>query len=329
MIGKVTSSDLARFVFPRLGAEDAEVIVGPRYGEDACAIDLGKKILVASTDPIIFAEDRIGKLGVNIACNDVAASGAKPRWILPVFFIPEDSLDTLDKITRQVDEEAKKVGVAVVGGHSEIVPKIDRPLLTMTCLGIAERFVNSAGAEEGDLIIMTKSAGIEGAGIIATDFEKELKEKGITRGEIESAKGLLDRISVVKDALTLLKFSSSMHDPTEGGILAGAYEIAEASGVSFELWLEKIPVDEIVKKICSAVGLDPLRIFASGALLATAPKDDAKLALKKLSAKGIEGRVIGRVKKGKGVILIRDGKKIEEIYNPEMVRDEMYNLWLS
>jgi hydrogenase expression/formation protein HypE len=325
MIGKVSPSDLAKLIFPRLGFKDPAVIVGPRYGEDACGIELGNKILVASTDPIIFAEDRIGRLGVNIACNDVAASGAQPRWLLPVYFIPDDGLDVLDKITRQVDEEARRVKVAVVGGHTEIVPKIRRPLLSMTCLGIAKRFIKSSGAKEGDIVIMTKSAAIEGTGIIASDFKDSLLERGMTEREIEIAVGMLDRISVVNEAITLSKFATSMHDPTEGGLLAGAYEIAEASGVELELQLEKIPVDEISKKVCRAMGVDPLRIFASGALLATVPRPDAANALRALIEGGVEARAIGEVKGGRGISLLDEHGKAEEITGP--VREEMYSLW--
>jgi len=327
MIGKISPKDLERFIFTRLGAKDGRVLVGPSYGEDSCAIDLGNCFLVASSDPIIFAEERIGNLGVSIACNDVAASGAMPMWILPIYYIPEDGRGILDEITKQVDYEARRIGVSVVGGHTEIVPGIKRPLISMTCLGTTKKFVRSSGAREGNMVILTKSAAIEGTGIIATDFKEKLMEKGITEEEIAVAEGMLDRISVVEDAMVLREFATSMHDPTEGGVLAGAYEMAVASGVSFDLRVEDIPLDPVVERICGAMGIDPLRIFASGALLATVPRELSPSALKKLDEKGVKGRVIGVVKKGEGISLMDKDGGVEKICDPEMLRDEMYGLW--
>ena len=86
----------------------------------------------------------------------MAACGAKPRWLLSVITLPQGKLDTLNGITEQIDKEAKKLGVRVIGGHTEIVPEISRPFLSMTCFGIADRYVHTSGARSGDEVILTK-----------------------------------------------------------------------------------------------------------------------------------------------------------------------------
>lgn len=126
MIGKVSREKLKRSVLSRTGAEE-DLIAGPSYGEDTAALDLNGKILVVNSDPLVFAAEKIGTLGVVIASNDIAASGAKPRWMTNVFFLPERDEEILDKITKQIDKGARRLEVTIVGGHSEYVSEISRP----------------------------------------------------------------------------------------------------------------------------------------------------------------------------------------------------------
>lgn len=321
MIGKVSPEKLKELVFSRTGTKEKDLIVGPRYGEDTAALDLDGKILVINSDPIIFAADRIGNLGVIIASNDIAASGAKPRWMTNVFFLPERDKDVLDKITKQIDKEASRLKITIVGGHSEYVPEISRLFISMTCIGTTDRYIPSSGAKLGDKIVLTKGAGIEGTGIIATDFREELEGK-IQENIIAKGEKMLDRMSVLEEGLILSKYANSMHDPTEGGVIDGLLEVAYASMTKMEVKRNKIPISEETKVICRAMDVDPLRIFSSGALLATVPSEDVREAITELDDKGIKASEIGEVKK-------TDKPKVElgsNIYQ-EPVRDALYDLW--
>ena len=135
-VGKVRPDLLARFVFSRTGVEDPRVLVGPAYGEDSAIIDMRDFVLVVHSDPITEAVGRIGWLAVHVACNDVAVRGAKPEWLLPVILLPEGCPDgLLDEITAQIDQAAREIGAAVVGGHTERCPRLDRPIISMTAVG--------------------------------------------------------------------------------------------------------------------------------------------------------------------------------------------------
>jgi hydrogenase expression/formation protein HypE len=322
MAGKVTGDDLEALVFSRTGAPDDAVLVGPGYGEDAAALQVGEQILVASSDPITFAADRIGDLAVTVATNDVAACGATPRWIMPTLFVPDDDRESLKRIVTQLDDAARDVGVAIVGGHTEFAER-DRPLVSTACLGLADRYISTGGAEPGDEIVLTKSAGIEGGAILATDFDALLAEK-VSKKTIDAASAGLSETSVVPDAAVLRERATAMHDPTEGGVAAGLLEVARASGVRLEVDRTAVPIREETTALCDAAGVDPLRIFGSGALLATVPDAEVEECLAALEDAGLEAAVIGTVRglDGGEPELFLDGESITE-----PIEDDLYPLW--
>ena len=318
MIGKLDPDALAT-VLARVGAHDDDVVMGPAYGEDAAAIRVGDQLLVVNSDPLSLARERLGTLAVHVACNDVAASGADPRWLTNVVFLPDDDPETLDVLTRQMDEEAESLGVAIVGGHSEYAPALERPMVSLTAMGLADEYVPTGGAEPGDRVLLTKTAGVEGTAILATDFRDEID---LSDDLLDHAASFFERISVVPEAAILREYATAMHDPTEGGVLNGLVELATASDVRVELD-DGLPVREETAAVCDAMGVDPARIFGSGALLATVPAaaaDDARAALIEEVVAHDVGVVTDADDGGAGVAF--DG----EFYD-DPVRDDLYDLW--
>ena len=320
MIGKVDPDSLAALVLGRTGAPDERVLQGPAYGEDTAAIELEEGILVVNADPISLAVGRVGTLGVDVAANDVAASGATPEWLTSVVFLP-GSDDALDTITAQLDEAARRLGIAIVGGHSEYAPALSTPMLVLTCFGFTDRYVPTGGAEPGDRLVLTKGAGIEATAILATDFHDRLAGE-VDQATFEAAEGFYDEVSVVPDAAVLREYANAMHDPTEGGLVDGLLELAVASGVRLEVDREAIPVREETRRLCAAAGVDPLRTFGSGALLAAVPEESTAAALSELEERGIDAALIGAVRESGEPVLDLGGDRFEE-----PVRDDMYALW--
>jgi hydrogenase expression/formation protein HypE len=293
MVGKVPPEALEQFVFTRLGSTDSAVTQGPAYGEDTAAIQLGDETLVINSDPISLAVDRVGTLAVNIACNDIAASGATPHWLTNVCILPDENERALDRITRQIDEAATDLGVSVIGGHAEYSDDLSRPLLSMTCMGTTEQYVPSSGANPGDVILLTGGAGIEGTAILATDFSDSLDT--VDDAVLDAAASFFEEISVVDAASVITPYATSMHDPTEGGVLAGLVEMAISSNVEFTVERNAVPVRFETETLCETVGVDPLRIFGSGALLATVPESEQENVLSALENRDIPATVIGQV----------------------------------
>ncbi|MFB6086248.1 MAG: AIR synthase family protein [Halodesulfurarchaeum sp.] len=325
MLGKVPPDALEAHVLDRAGARLDSVRQGPAYGEDAAAIEVEDGTLVVSSDPLSLAADRVGTLAVHVACNDVAASGGDPTWLTNIIFLPgEADSSVLERITKQVDDAAADMGVSIVGGHSEYNPTLDRPLLTMTCMGMADPFVPTGGANTGDRVILTKGAGIEGTAILATDFEAELLDAGVNPSLIASAADFYADIGVTAEGNIVRQWATAMHDPTEGGLIDALLELASASEVSVTVDEEAIPIREQTKVLTDAMDVDPLNIFGSGALLATVPESALEEVLSALAAANIEVAPIGRVTaESPGTLLLGT----ERITEP--VRDDMYRLWDS
>jgi hydrogenase expression/formation protein HypE len=326
MLGKLPPDVLAD-VLDRTGADDPDVLVGPAYGEDAAVVSLGDQELVVSSDPISLAAERVGTLGVHVAANDVAASGARPRWLTNVLFLPGDDPDLLDAVAGQIDDAAADLGVSVVGGHSEYDPGRSRPLVVLTCMGVTDEHVLSGGARPGDRVLLTKGAGVEGTAILATDFRDDLEGR-VPADALDAAAGFFDDVSVVREAMALADYATAMHDPTEGGLVDGLFEMASASSTRFQIDPDAVPVCEETRLLCDAMGVDPFRIFGSGALAATVPGDDVDAAVAAVESEGVEVAVIGEVEERDGGDGGGDAPVVigDEAF-AEPVRDEMYALW--
>jgi len=296
MIGKLDPDTLGR-VLDQTGAASGDLLTGAAYGEDAAAIDLDNgETLVVSSDPISLAADRAGTLGVYVACNDVAASGADPEFLTNVIFLPEEDDETLATLTDQLDDAADELGVTIVGGHTEYVPALERPLLSLTAFGRTDHHVPTSGAQPGDRLLVTKGAAIEGTGILATDFADEARDAGVDEATLDRAADCFEEISVHREADRLRSAATAMHDPTEGGIVTGCVELAAASEVDLVVERDAIPIRPETETTCEAMGVDPLRIFGSGALLASVPPSSVDTALDGLAGADIDAAVIGEVR---------------------------------
>ena len=295
--GKIPIDILKKVIFKNLGAERKEVALGPSAGIDGGVLDIGNYSLVISNDPITGALERIGWLAVNINANDIATFGVEPAFIVSCIMLPEGSdRKTVETISIQMDEASKNLGIAIVGGHCEVTPGLTNPIVVCCVMGLTEKgnYVTASGARPKDKLILTKSAGIEGTAILASDREKQLK-KAMSPRTLQNAKKFFEQTSVVKEAIEAYKTGgvSAMHDPTEGGIIGGVYEMAEASNLGVKILEDKIPVRPETAEICKFFTINPLQLISSGALLIAAKPKIAHKIIENLRAKNIPAIVIG------------------------------------
>jgi len=316
-VGKLHPSMLKQIVLSHLGVTDPRVLLGPSIGEDASVIDLGQEALVIHSDPITGAVENLGWLAVNVCANDIATRGVRPLWMLTVILLPENATKAqLKNLTSQIDEAARKLGVAVVGGHCEVTATINRPIIIATAIGMTKnrRFVKTSGAQPRDTLIVTKGAAIEGTAILASELPSSLKGK-MDRKTLERDKHFIKMTSVVEDALTAVEADGvhAMHDVTEGGIAAGLQEIAWASNVGLVAYEEKIPISSETEAICRLLAIDPLKTIGSGALLISCEPRSAKNLVAALKRKGVRAAIIGMITKDRdsAYIIRRDGTKLD------------------
>ncbi|MEC9278621.1 MAG: AIR synthase related protein, partial [Chloroflexota bacterium] len=218
--GKLPIEQLSK-ILQKFTSRDPRVALGPTPGEDAALIDMGESYLVAKTDPITFATNRIGWYAVQVNANDIAVMGAKPKWMMATILLPEGtSENAIEQIFSQLDEACNNLNITIIGGHTEITYDLSRPLITGVMLGEVEKGkeIRSSGARSGDSIILTKSIAIEGCSILARECETKLRSYGVSSEDIDEGKNLLDNpgISIVRDAEIALASGrvTSMHDPT-------------------------------------------------------------------------------------------------------------------
>jgi hydrogenase maturation factor len=279
-------------------------------------LDVGNKDAIVSMDPITGAVERIGWEAININANDVATFGVEPSFFFSCLLLPENAdSEIVQSIAAQMNAAAKDLGIAIVGGHCESTPGLSNPIVVGCVMGLTEKgkYVTAAGAKSGDKLILTKSAGIEGTAILASDREEELK-KVFDPAVLESAKSFYNRISVVKDALTAYRTGGAhaMHDPTEGGILNGIHEMADAAGLGVRVFEEKIMVEPETAKICRFYEIDPLQLIGSGALLIAAEPEVAGKIVDSLSQEHVYAEVIGEFNPNpnKRMLLHRDDSAV-------------------
>ncbi len=293
-IGKVPAELLGTLVYLHLGAHRPDVLVHAQLGEDCAVIEFGDEVAVLTTDPITGAGPDLGWYAVFIATNDLAATGAEPvALLLTLLLAPARAAADLHRVMQDASAAATKLGVEIAGGHSEVTSGIDRTIVVVTALGRArkDRVLRSGGARPGDALLLTKGAGIEGTSILAAALEDRLKP---VLGEeiLARAQAYRDQISVLPEARAAVAAGArAMHDVTEGGILGAVYEIAAASGIGVHLDADRVGVLPETASICGALGLDPLGLIGSGALLVATP--DAPRTAGAIAHAGILAAEIG------------------------------------
>lgn len=325
--GKLPLELLSRLL-AEIDVKAPRVILGPGAGEDAALIDFGDRYLVAKTDPITFATDLIAWYLVHVNANDIAVMGGRPLWLMATLLLPDGTTElAVERMFKQLNEACRALRITLVGGHTEITHSLPRPIAVGAMLGEVdkERAVLTSGAQPGDSVILTKGIAIEGASILAREASSHLLERGVGRSVIDRARDLLfsPGISVVPEAAIACDTVNvhAMHDPTEGGLAGGLVEMAAAANVGMLIDMDAIPVLPECRVICEALGLDPLGLIASGALLTTVSPGDAPRLRGALAREGIPASEIGRVTDPADGLKVRSGSVVHDL--PTFPRDEL------
>ena len=318
--GKIAPDFLARLIETTL---PPEVVLGPRVGEDACAIEIEAGMLVAATDPITLTGAGVGAHAVAVNANDVAVTGARPRWFLACVLLPEGSTgEDAEALFAGMRRALDRVGATLVGGHTEVTGAVRQPLVVGQMLGVAtERTVPTGGLRPGDAVVQIGPAPVEGAAVLADLLPPE-RLAAVAPGSLEAARYALDSpgILVVEPAIAAARAgATALHDPTEGGLSAGLHEMAEASGVALTVEPDRILWFEPGVELCAAAGLEPWGTLASGTLLAGFAPDRLDGALHDLADAGHPVSVIGRAGRGCGVALA-DGAPLARFERDELSR---------
>jgi hydrogenase maturation factor len=298
-LGKIDPEILVQLI-GKYTHRGGRVLVGAAMGEDAAIIDMGEAYLVAKTDPITHVTREIGFYAVHVNANDIGAMGGTPLWFLATLLMPFGSgSDDIERIFAQISETCRTLGVVYCGGHTEVTSSVSHPVVIGHMLGEVSpphHLKPSAGAQQGDVLVMTKSAAIEATAIIATEKAEELSV-ALPRETVLKAQNYLHDpgISVVEEAGAASAFPEvhALHDPTEGGISTGIYEMASASRLGVVVRERDIAVTEETRQVCGHYHVNPLGTFASGSLIIAVSEEAADSLIQTLARQGIPARRIG------------------------------------
>jgi hydrogenase expression/formation protein HypE len=320
---------LLRKVLPT-SARDPDILVGPGLGRDAAAIAVGDRVIVAKNDPITFASEGGAAHLVEVNANDVACMGATPRWLLVTALLPHgvSPADVLNQFA-ELRETCRQRSVELIGGHTEIVPGLVRPILVGMMLGDASphELLRPGQAQPGDVLLVTKGLAIEGTALLARERADELRER-IGDESLRAAARLMDRpgISVVAEAEIARRSGkvTALHDPTEGGLASAVRELAMVSGAGVEIDAEAVPILAETRAIADALGVDPMGILASGSLLIATRPEGVPTIVHDIEAAGIPVRVVGRLTDDPQEASLISGGKRRPL--PEFAVDEVARL---
>ena len=219
--------------------------------------------------------------------------------------------------------------VELIGGHTEIVPGLARPILVGMMLGDASphELLRPGQAQPGDILLVTKGLAIEGTALLARERADELRER-IGEESLGRAARLMDHpgISIVTEAEIARRSGevTALHDPTEGGLASAVRELATVSGAGVEIDAEAVPILAETRAIADALGIDPLGMLASGSLLIATRPEGVPRIVHDIEAAGIPVSPVGRLTHDpREASLIAGGNRLPL---PEFAVDEVARL---
>ncbi len=312
--GKLPERLLSRHL-DALPTDDAALLVAAGVGQDVAAVDVSlDEVLVVHGDPITLSGQELGRSAVQVNANDVATAGATPRWFLATVLLPRgtsgaEALCLLGDIA----DAAGELGVTLVGGHTEVTDVVARPVVSGTMLGVVGRVAlrDKRAARPGDRVVLTKAVAVEGTALLAAEFGDDLLAAGLDDEELARCRRFLEDISIVPEARAAARLDDvvAMHDVTEGGVATALEELAVACGCGVVVELDRVPVYPETRRVCAALGLDPLGLIGSGSLLIVCRPATVATLLAALEAEGVAATEIARLTRPEADVQALDGDR--------------------
>lgn len=330
-IGKISAEIFSELIFPRLGADDKKILVGPRHGTDVGIAEIGGQAVSFTCDPVFivpeYGWERAAWFAIHILASDSATCGLPPQYLCIDLNLPmEITTEQLTLMWDTMHKECEKLGIAIITGHTARYENCHYPMVggaTVVGVGPLDKYVNPRFIKPGDKIIITKGPAIEATGIFATLFPGYI-EQALGKDTARRARETFYKMTVVTEALTAVKAGvrdegvSAMHDATEGGIWGGLYELAQSADLGVKVDQDKIVVEPGVPEICRLYGIDPYASISEGTLIIACRPHKADEVVKLIKAQGIRSSIAGEfTPKEEGMLLIKGGNP-RPLVHPEV-----------
>lgn len=325
-VGKLSPSRTADLLADSFGKPCESLIVGPGPGLDAAVLDMGDgRVMAIAEDPIFPAPglplEIMGQFTVHIGASDVAVTGIKPQFMTYTLLMPPGTpVSDARTIVRSISDAAEELGISIVGGHTGWYGAVTIPTVGgVTVWGYApsDQWVSPGGAQDGDIIVMTKGPAIEASALLAVLYRDKLDGK-LDDTTLDHLCARTNQITVVEDALTAFEAGGvhAMHDATEGGVLGGLYEMSAASGTRVVADLDGVPMPEDIARLSEALEFDPWCAISEGTLLAAVNPDGVDGVISALKEVGIVSFRLGRFDSSATRSTVRRNGIVSELPEP-------------
>ncbi len=304
--GKVSEAVLKRSVLKAVNKQEKKQLVSEALvGRDAgfFAQEEMTGVLGTSCTSLAGTEEGLAAVAVHRVCNSLAAAGSNPAAVTVQFMLPESAEEKEVKaLMKEVISACEKADVLLAGGHTQVSSFVTEPVISVTAMGAAPAIMTLEEDVYGSDLVMTKSAGLSGAALLAKQYRENLHER-YTYTFIDKAAAREAEVSVLPEIRVLKALGHRhMHDVAEGGVFGAVWELCERLHAGVELDLKQIPICQETVEICEYFDVNPYQLKGDGALLFLT--HNSAEAIKALKAQGISAAVIGRMTDSNDRILI-------------------------
>lgn len=322
-IGKISPAIFNELIFPRLGAKDKNVLVGPQHSTDVSIVEIAGQAVSFTTNSVFIVPEcgweRAAWFAIHALASNSVTCGLPPRYLSIDLNLPmEMTEEQFATIWETMHQECEKMGINIVTGHAGRYDNCHYPMVggaTMVGVGSLESYVSPKFIRPGDKIIITKGPAIEATGILGTILPIHT-EQCLGKDTARKASDIFYKMSVVTEALTAISIGvrddgvSAMHNATECGIWGGVYKMAEAAGVGATIDQDKIVMEPGVAEVCCLYGIDPYISISEGTLIIACRPHKADEVTHIIQQQGIKASAVGEfTEKEQGMVLIRGGNR--------------------
>ncbi len=304
-LGKIHPGFFDKVIYPKLGAKNRDIVIGPRHGVDYGIIRVGGQYMAFSTDPFFivpsFGFSKAAWFAFHIIMCDVAVSGLTPRYLtIDLNLPPETKESELQEMWETIHAEAVKYGTSIITGHTARYTGCSYPMVggaTSIAIGRKRDLRGPHLVRNGDLVVVTKGPAIETTGLLAVLFPRRFIEAGGEAFQKEAA-AVFSQMTVMEDCAVAREFPGvhAMHDATECGIWGGLYEMAQAGCYGLRIEENVIPVQPVIQKTAALFGFDPFSAISEGTLIVMVDKKEAGDLLSAFRGQEILAGVVGEVR---------------------------------
>ncbi|MFX1561857.1 MAG: AIR synthase-related protein [Promethearchaeota archaeon] len=268
--------------------------------------------LVAASDPVIgIPLPFYGFFAVHYSAADVAMAGATPQYLmLGVYYPPGTPESWLEATMKQLGEEARRLKIGILGGHTGGYDGLTLPFLSITCLGfLPQGYKQPEQVKVGDALLAVGPIGRETLWFLA-NVEPSQIGNNLKQSEVKSVAQDLSYFEVAPLIARIPRQNIKiMHDLAEGGLATGLAELQQATGLGITIQYDKIPWDDKAIRIFSHLKWNPLHCSSFGSLLCVTDSNTAVQTVERFHSLGRPAAIIGNFVETQEIFIQRKDKR--------------------